>query len=108
MPDGPLIVVLNHPSWWDPLVGLVLAELIPDRADFRHERECAGAIESSSDWECSASSRKPCEEVEFLRTSLLNPHSTVDLLWIRLKADLPTSANARHAFKTEWVISHMA
>ena len=23
--DGPLIVVLNHPSWWDPLMGLLLA-----------------------------------------------------------------------------------
>ncbi len=27
--DGPLIVVLNHPSWWDPLVGLLLSELFP-------------------------------------------------------------------------------
>jgi 1-acyl-sn-glycerol-3-phosphate acyltransferase len=26
--DGrPLVVVLNHPSWWDPLMGVVLAEL---------------------------------------------------------------------------------
>jgi diapolycopene oxygenase len=32
--DGPLIVVLNHPSWWDPLVGLVLTELLPDFAHF--------------------------------------------------------------------------
>jgi 1-acyl-sn-glycerol-3-phosphate acyltransferase len=29
-PDGePLVVVLNHPSWWDPLFGLVLSELFP-------------------------------------------------------------------------------
>lgn len=34
IPDGPLIVVLNHPSWWDPLVGLVLTELFPNRAHF--------------------------------------------------------------------------
>ena len=34
VPDGPLIVVLNHPSWWDPLVGLVLTELFPDRAHY--------------------------------------------------------------------------
>ncbi len=34
VPDGPLIVVLNHPSWWDPLVALVLAELFPDRAHY--------------------------------------------------------------------------
>jgi 1-acyl-sn-glycerol-3-phosphate acyltransferase len=30
--DGPLIVALNHPSWWDPLVGLFVAErLFPER-----------------------------------------------------------------------------
>ena len=34
VPDGPLIIVLNHPSWWDPLVGLLLAELFPDRAHY--------------------------------------------------------------------------
>jgi 1-acyl-sn-glycerol-3-phosphate acyltransferase len=27
-PNGrPLVVVLNHPSWWDPLMGVVLADL---------------------------------------------------------------------------------
>jgi 1-acyl-sn-glycerol-3-phosphate acyltransferase len=31
----PVIVCLNHPSWWDPLVGLVLAvRLFPDRRQF--------------------------------------------------------------------------
>jgi 1-acyl-sn-glycerol-3-phosphate acyltransferase len=34
LPDGPLIIVTNHPSWWDPLVGLVLAELLPEHAHF--------------------------------------------------------------------------
>jgi 1-acyl-sn-glycerol-3-phosphate acyltransferase len=34
VPDVPLIVVLNHPSWWDPLVALVLAELFPDRVHY--------------------------------------------------------------------------
>jgi 1-acyl-sn-glycerol-3-phosphate acyltransferase len=33
-PDGALIVVLNHPSWWDPLVCFVLSELFADRAHF--------------------------------------------------------------------------
>src|SRR5262245_39257276 len=32
--DEPLIVVVNHPSWWDPLVGLVLAERFPDRQHY--------------------------------------------------------------------------
>jgi 1-acyl-sn-glycerol-3-phosphate acyltransferase len=30
---APLVVVLNHPSWWDPLMGVVLAELF---AGYRH------------------------------------------------------------------------
>jgi len=28
--DAPLLVVLNHPSWWDPLLCFVLSHLIPD------------------------------------------------------------------------------
>jgi 1-acyl-sn-glycerol-3-phosphate acyltransferase len=28
--DGlPVILVLNHPSWWDPMVGTALTELLP-------------------------------------------------------------------------------
>jgi len=27
----PVLVVANHPSWWDPLVGLMLLDLFPDR-----------------------------------------------------------------------------
>src|SRR5262245_27539334 len=29
----PVVVVLNHPSWWDPLMGMVLADLF---AGYRH------------------------------------------------------------------------
>lgn len=33
--SGPLLVALNHPSWWDPLIGLVLATRFwPDRAHY--------------------------------------------------------------------------
>src|SRR4051794_4534271 len=31
---GPAIVVLNHPSWWDPLIGLVLSDLWPGRRHY--------------------------------------------------------------------------
>ena len=31
--EGPLLIVLNHPSWWDPLVGLLLADLF---SNWRH------------------------------------------------------------------------
>lgn len=33
-PDLPLIVALNHPSWWDPLMGVILAGLFPERTHF--------------------------------------------------------------------------
>ncbi len=33
-PDLPLIVVLNHPSWWDPLIGAMLAGLLPEHAHY--------------------------------------------------------------------------
>src|SRR3954469_866020 len=31
LPDGPLIVVVNHAAWWDPLIGLVLSAEMPER-----------------------------------------------------------------------------
>jgi 1-acyl-sn-glycerol-3-phosphate acyltransferase len=34
LPEGPLVVVLNHPSWWDPLFGMLLAELLPEHGHF--------------------------------------------------------------------------
>lgn len=27
--DSPLLFVLNHPSWWDPMVGVILTDLLP-------------------------------------------------------------------------------
>jgi 1-acyl-sn-glycerol-3-phosphate acyltransferase len=33
-PDGPLLIVLNHPSWWDPLVCFILSGLIAERDHF--------------------------------------------------------------------------
>jgi 1-acyl-sn-glycerol-3-phosphate acyltransferase len=43
VPDGPLVIVLNHPSWWDPLVGLALTELFPGRTHFvPMERQALG------------------------------------------------------------------
>jgi 1-acyl-sn-glycerol-3-phosphate acyltransferase len=32
--DIPLILVLNHPSWWDPLIGVALSSLFPDREHY--------------------------------------------------------------------------
>ena len=33
-PPGPVVVVLNHASWWDPLVGVVLLDLFPGRTPY--------------------------------------------------------------------------
>jgi 1-acyl-sn-glycerol-3-phosphate acyltransferase len=32
--DAPLVIVVNHPSWWDPLMGMVLADLFPKRSHY--------------------------------------------------------------------------
>jgi 1-acyl-sn-glycerol-3-phosphate acyltransferase len=33
-PGEPVLIVLNHPAWWDPLVGLVLGDAFADRDQF--------------------------------------------------------------------------
>jgi 1-acyl-sn-glycerol-3-phosphate acyltransferase len=32
--DDPLLIVLNHPSWWDPLIGTVLSRALAGREHF--------------------------------------------------------------------------
>lgn len=32
--DGPVLVALNHPAWWDPLIGVILSEHFGDRDHF--------------------------------------------------------------------------
>jgi 1-acyl-sn-glycerol-3-phosphate acyltransferase len=34
LPDGPVAVVLNHPSWWDPLICMVLSGLFAGRRHY--------------------------------------------------------------------------
>ena len=29
LPRQPVVMILNHPSWWDPLIGLILTESMP-------------------------------------------------------------------------------
>jgi phytoene desaturase len=81
----PLVVVLNHPSWWDPLVGLMLAEQL-----FPHYRHYA-PIEATALAKYPFLERLGCFGIEpgtrrgalnFLRTSqelLSQPHTAV---WI--------------------------
>ncbi|MBX7104019.1 MAG: lysophospholipid acyltransferase family protein [Gemmataceae bacterium] len=32
--EGPALIVMNHPSWWDPIIGYVLCRFWPNRLDF--------------------------------------------------------------------------
>lgn len=32
--EGPAVVVLNHPSWWDPIMAFALSSRWPDRLDY--------------------------------------------------------------------------
>jgi 1-acyl-sn-glycerol-3-phosphate acyltransferase len=32
--DAPLLIVLNHPSWWDPMIGVILSDLFPGYAHY--------------------------------------------------------------------------
>ncbi len=32
--DEPLLIVLNHPAWWDPLIGIVLSRAFADHDQF--------------------------------------------------------------------------
>lgn len=32
--DDPLLIVLNHPAWWDPMICLVLCRVLADRDQF--------------------------------------------------------------------------
>ena len=111
VPDGPLIVVLNHPSWWDPLVGLVLTELFPDRAHFAPMDADAlrryRIFERLGDvWHRAGNkargSRVPPHQLRDPRSSR-GPRSGS-----RLRAASPTRANGRRAFNPEWLISHAA
>ena len=33
-PTNPVLIVLNHPSWWDPMIGLVLSRTFADRDQY--------------------------------------------------------------------------
>ena len=111
VPDGPLIVVLNHPSWWDPLVGLVLTELFPDRAHyFPMDAHALRAIPNlSAPGRIRYRAGNPREEPESFsapvaRSSLSHgPRSG-----LRPRAASPTRANGRRPSSPEWLISHVA
>src|SRR5262245_44288498 len=82
--DGPAVIVMNHPSWWDPLIGYVLTGLFAHRVDW-------GVFESSALKQYrflgragnigvqAGSPRRAVRFLEVARTILANPNATI---WI--------------------------
>ena len=109
-PDGPLIVVLNHPSWWDPLVGLVLTELFPDRAHyFPMDAHALQRYRIFQRLAHSVSSWKPVEEPESFsaRVASILARAT-DRTLDYGPGPLRRRANGRRPSSPEWLISHVA
>jgi 1-acyl-sn-glycerol-3-phosphate acyltransferase len=83
-PGGrPVVVVLNHPSWWDPLMGVVLAELF---AGYRHYVPiAAGALKQYRLFESLGFfgvEHTPEGALAFLRTSTAILSRPYHALWV--------------------------
>jgi 1-acyl-sn-glycerol-3-phosphate acyltransferase len=82
--SGPLVVVMNHPSWWDPLVACILTTLYPKRVAYApfdatalkkyriFERLGFFPVEQGS----------PRGAIDFLHTSLALVEQPGNALWI--------------------------
>ena len=90
LPDVPVVVVLNHPSWWDPLIALTLTGFMPD------ERIHFAPIDSVGLAQYPFLSRLGFFELEsgtasgasrFLRTSLSILSRRESVLWITAQGE---------------------
>lgn len=82
---GPVVVVMNHPSWWDPMIGLVLLDLWPTRFAHFAPIEAAG-LEKYRFLErlgfFPIESNTPRGGLLFLRTSLNRLRNPDTALWV--------------------------
>jgi 1-acyl-sn-glycerol-3-phosphate acyltransferase len=90
LPRGPVVVVLNHPSWWDPMIGIVLSGFMPDRREHYAPIEAAGLSQYrflarlgffGFDAGTAAGARR------FLRTSLAILSRPDSVLWITAEGE---------------------
>lgn len=86
LPDlaGPLLVVMNHPSWWDPLVACLLSTRFPQRVPYGPFD--AAALQRYPIFEklgfYPVEQGTPRGGVEFLRVSLALLEQPDTALWI--------------------------
>lgn len=82
---GPVVVVMNHPSWWDPMIGLVLLDLWPSRFAHFAPIEAAGLekyrfLERLGFFPIESSTTRG--GLQFLRTSLDRLQNPDTVLWV--------------------------
>jgi phytoene desaturase len=86
---APLIVVLNHPSWWDPLVCAVLAELFPAYRHFAPIEEAGLAkypfLKRLGLFGVETGTRKGA--LAFLRTGLAVLSQSGGALWVTAQGE---------------------
>lgn len=85
LPDRPLVIFLNHPSWWDPLVCLFLANaLFPDRRHYgpidAEALACYRLFARMGFFGVTPGSR--CGAVTFLRVSQAILRQPQSALWV--------------------------
>lgn len=87
--EEPLIVVANHPSWWDPLHFLLLAasELPGRRMYGPFDAEALGRYRLFEKLGAFGVDRSPRGAASFLRTSLAVARRTDAVLWITAEGE---------------------
>ena len=102
-PTPPVVVVLNHPSWWDPLIALILTEFLPVGRDHYAPIEAAGLAQYRFLSRLGFFGFDPgtsAGAARFLRTSLAILGRPESVLWITAQGEFvdprerPTSLKA--------------
>lgn len=114
----PLVIYLNHPSWWDPMVGLALARhLFPDR---RHYAPIdARALERYRFFSrlgfFGIDMGQPAGGTRFLRTAMRITRTPGTVLWITAQGHFtdprqrpielqPGLAHLAHRMTAGWIV----
>ena len=90
LPRRPVVIVVNHPSWWDPLIGLTLTERMPDWRVHFAPIEAAGLaqyrfLERLGFFGIDTATARG--GLTFLRTSLAILSAPESMLWITAQGE---------------------
>lgn len=86
--DQPLIIYLNHPSWWDPLLCVVLSEFFPGRTHYAPmEAEMLAKYKIFSKLGFFGVESTPHGAINFLRTSEAILSKPGTMLWLTAQGE---------------------